>query len=197
MDTLPIVAPDIIVRLRSGDEAAFATVYASYYHQLCYFVGSIVKCRHTAEEIVQDVLTKVWLHRAQIDPDKPFAHWVRTIARNATFDHLKKIARDRSLQQEVWHAVQYHKGQPADSAVHFKEYHRLYQQAISLLPPQQQKVFTLSRNQALTHDEIALELGISANTVRNHMAAALVAVRRYFKTHAGCWLLLLLALIGH
>ncbi|HEY0274123.1 MAG TPA: sigma-70 family RNA polymerase sigma factor, partial [Chitinophaga sp.] len=146
--------------------------------------------RHTAEEIAQEVLTRVWLHRAQVADDKPFAHWVRTIARNATFDHLKKVARDRSLQTEAWQAIRHHKGQPADSPLYFKEYYRLYASAVQLLPPQQQKVFTMSRQFAMTHDEIALELGISGNTVRNHMAAALVAVRRYFKSHAGSWVIL-------
>lgn len=196
MDTLPFVDLEIIERLRNGEEAAFATVYATYFNHLCYYVGSIVKCRHTAEEIAQEVMTKVWLSRTQIDTGKQFTHWVRTIARNATFDHLKKVARDRSLQTEVWQSIATYKGQPADSALYFKEYHRLYEEAVNLLPPQQQRVFTLSRTHSLTHDEIALEMGISSNTVRNHMSAALVAMRRYFKTYTGTWLLLA-CLLGH
>lgn len=195
MEQLPVISLTTIERLRNGDGNAFAEVYAAYGNYLLYFTGSILKDNHLAEEVVQEVMAKVWLQREQIDTTKQFSHWVRIIARNTTFDHLKKIARQRELQIQVWEHIRQHSGAPADETLHMKEYKRLYEEAIGLLSPQQQKIFTLSRVQELTHEEIAGRLGLSPNTVRNHITGALNNIRRYLKTHTGCMLILVTSLL--
>jgi RNA polymerase sigma-70 factor (family 1) len=190
LQQLPIIPSESIQRLKQGDETAFAAIYAACGSYLHYFTGSILKDSHLAEEVVQEVMTKVWLQKEQIDPEKPFVHWLRTIARNTTFDHLKKIARQRELQQQVWESIQQQHHASADDNIAYKDYKRLYEEAISLLSPQQQKVFTLSRVHEMTHEQIAGELGLSANTVRNHIVVALNNIRRYLKTHAGIFFFL-------
>lgn len=51
------------------------------------------------------------------------------------------------------------------------------QQTIDRLSPQQRKVFILSRQEGLKHQEIAEKLGVSINTVRTHMGEALRFLR--------------------
>ena len=48
---------------------------------------------------------------------------------------------------------------------------------MSKLPPRQQEIFRLSRLDGFSHKEIADQLGISVQTVKNHMVAALRFVR--------------------
>jgi RNA polymerase sigma-70 factor (family 1) len=183
LEQLPTIAVSIIYRLKDGDEAAFKAVYTAYAGYLRLFTASILKDADIAEEVVQEVMTKVWLLREHIDTDKHFGHWLRTIARNATFDQLKRIARQRELQQQVWQALQQEQSTETDAALVYKDYHRLYKEAINLLPPRQYEVFTLSRVREMSHEEIAGELGISTNTVRNHIVSALGYIRRYLKIH--------------
>ena len=185
MEQLPLIEERIIHRLKQGDEAAFKAVYTTYAGYLRLFTGSILKDADMAEEVVQEVMTKVWLLHDHIDTDKHFGHWLRTIARNATFDQLKRIARQRELQQQVWQSLQQQQDADIDSGLACKDYNRLYKEALDLLPPRQYEVFTLSRIQEMSHEEIAGELGISTNTVRNHMVGALGYIRRYFKIHIG------------
>ncbi|HVI47288.1 MAG TPA: sigma factor-like helix-turn-helix DNA-binding protein, partial [Chitinophaga sp.] len=52
-------------------------------------------------------------------------------------------------------------------------------EAISLLSPQCKKVYSLSREQELTHDEIARQLNISKATVNNHIVLA----QRFIRNH--------------
>jgi RNA polymerase sigma-70 factor (ECF subfamily) len=51
------------------------------------------------------------------------------------------------------------------------------------LPPQQQKVYLLSREEGLTHQQIATQIGIATETVKKHMMAALRSVRIFVRNH--------------
>jgi len=64
-----------------------------------------------------------------------------------------------------------------------KELGRLYAEAIQKLPPQKRAIYTLHRNEGLSYEEIAIQLGLSKNTVRNHMSAAIHSVQDYVSTH--------------
>jgi RNA polymerase sigma-70 factor (ECF subfamily) len=51
------------------------------------------------------------------------------------------------------------------------------QSLLSELTPRQKEIFLLSREEGLTHDEIAKRLGISSNTVKNHIVTTLNFLR--------------------
>ena len=55
------------------------------------------------------------------------------------------------------------------------------QKAILKLPKQQQLIFKMSRVDGLSHQEIADQLQISPNTVKNHIVEALKKLRSDFK----------------
>ena len=49
------------------------------------------------------------------------------------------------------------------------------------MPERQKQVYTLSRNEELSYKEIAIKMGISVNTVENHMVKALKFIRSNIK----------------
>jgi RNA polymerase sigma-70 factor (ECF subfamily) len=72
-----------------------------------------------------------------------------------------------------------------------KEIARLHDQAIGLLTPHQKIIFQLSREEELTYEQIAEQLGISKNTVRNQMTSALRTIREYLTDHPDIGILVL------
>ncbi len=68
--------------------------------------------------------------------------------------------------------------------VQLRDVRRIVQTA-DQLPSEQQKVFQPSRQQGMSYEEIGEELGISANTVKNHLAKALKFLREYLEKHYG------------
>jgi RNA polymerase sigma-70 factor (ECF subfamily) len=77
----------------------------------------------------------------------------------------------------------------------FREFQRIIHTAIGLLPPQQKQVYHLSREEGLSHDEIAQRMNLSKNTVRNHIVAALNSIRQYIRMHAEVIFLLIAAFL--
>ncbi len=66
----------------------------------------------------------------------------------------------------------------ADQALQLEELQQQLEQALTTLPPMCRKVFLLSRYEEMSHQEIADFLGISPNTVDNHIKKALGILRQ-------------------
>ncbi|MCH5720115.1 sigma-70 family RNA polymerase sigma factor [Niabella hibiscisoli] len=75
-----------------------------------------------------------------------------------------------------------------------QEYENKLREAIDLLPARRRKVFDLSREEGLSHSQIADTLGISKNTVANTIVEAKQFIKSYLEKHYGlAGLLVLLA----
>ena len=73
---------------------------------------------------------------------------------------------------------------PVEELLLAKENRELLTAVISQLPPQQQLVFRLCKQEGLSREEVADKLNISPNTVKNHLSAAIAFIREYFKKNA-------------
>jgi RNA polymerase sigma-70 factor (ECF subfamily) len=76
-------------------------------------------------------------------------------------------------------------GNASDEPLLESQYTELLQEAVSLLPPQQQQVFRLAKVEGLSHEAIAAQLNISRLTVKTHMAKALQSIRNHLRPHLG------------
>src|SRR5690606_42165635 len=65
----------------------------------------------------------------------------------------------------------------AEKEIHFSELNAILEQIISTLSPQQQRVYRMSSIEALPQQQIADEMGLSRNTVKNHLQSATKVVR--------------------
>jgi len=71
-----------------------------------------------------------------------------------------------------------------DQVVERDEQHEAIQHAVDALPPKRREAFILAYLHELTYKEVADVLGISVSTVKNHVAAALLDLRRTLVAHA-------------
>src|SRR5262249_6521592 len=113
-------------------------------------------------------------------------------SRNTAIDFIKKIAADKELQKEICNRQLHIIGED-DYQLMTKEYHRLYLQAIEALSPQRRNVFLLCREEGKTYEEAAHILGISRDTVKEHMAKSLRFLREFLADRTELTLLLVIA----
>ena len=92
---------DLLLRLRDGDEIAFELIFYRLKGKIFDFVRRSLTQDNETENIVQDVFLKLWLYRAQIDPEKSLDSLLYTIARNKVFGHLRKVVVRRKYIEEV------------------------------------------------------------------------------------------------
>jgi RNA polymerase sigma-70 factor, ECF subfamily len=161
-------------------EAMFDALVREHYARLCQFALDLVGSRADAEEVVQDVFTSVWLQWPGTRPKDPIAYLYGAVRRASASRHRKAFVREAWLRAEA--TVDRLERTVADE---YEERSILaaLARAIDRLPQRCRLVFTMSREQDLTYNEIARALGISVKTVETQMGRALNALRRALAPH--------------
>jgi RNA polymerase sigma-19 factor, ECF subfamily len=174
---------EILQLVASGDRLAFKQLFDQYKGKLFSFVLQMTHSRVDAEEIVQDVFTKLWESRDGLAAVEYPAKYIYTIARNKTLNYLTRLARDRKLLHQLWVNVSQLEN-PSEDLLHARECQQLISKAIGELSPQRQTIFALSREQGLSHEEIASRLGLSKSRVKNIIVEILKHVRDYLAQYS-------------
>lgn len=188
-DTTPIYEQDLLRKVAEGDEKAFGQLFHQHWDHIYTVALTITRSATIAEDLVQDIFLKIWLNRSQLTTIEHFDNYLFIIARNAIYTHLKRTGIKQSILQKL--------NTPGDTdrtpeeELLAKESRKLVHDAVSRLSPQQQEVYRLSREGGLKYEEIALRLGISKSTVRNHMVKALQNIREYLEANTDGLLLIL------
>ena len=174
----------LILRLIGGDEDAFCELYATYKNRLIYFAMRFLKSREYAEDVFQDAFTVVWQSRRFINPDASFSSYLYTIMRNRILNQLRNAANEEKLKESIFsQALDY--TEDTKREVMLNDLKSLISHALQQLTPRQREIFEMSREAQLSHKEIADKLGISVNTVQEHISTSLKLIRTYLIKYSG------------
>ena len=174
----------LILRLIGGDEDAFCELYATYKNRLIYFAMRFLKSREYAEDVFQDAITVVWQSRRFINPDASFSSYLYTIMRNRILNQLRNAANEEKLKESILsQALDY--TEDTKREVMLNDLKSLISHALQQLTPRQREIFEMSREAQLSHKEIADKLGISVNTVQEHISTSLKLIRTYLIKYSG------------
>lgn len=168
---------DLIKLLKNGDMLAFDLIYKKYSRRLYGFVFRFVKQETDTEEIVQEVFIKIWQNHKNIDIYSSFESFLFTIAHNVTVNLLKKRATEQKYVEHIKSLQHIDESYELTDEIHYKELQHKFQGLLNELSPRQKEIFLLSRDEGLSNKEIAEKLGISVQTVKNHLVTTLSFLR--------------------
>lgn len=170
---------ELLEAVANGNEAAFRILFDTYRNKLFYYIVRFIKSDMIAEELVMDVFMKIWIGKELVARIDDIDSFLFRVAHNKSIDFLRSAAKDEKLKNLLWHEIALNSKEEADSIVMMREFEEKLREAVSLLSPQRKKVYALSREQNLTHDEIAVSLNLSKSTVNNHIVEAQRFIRTY------------------
>ena len=180
---LPYDEHELFLRISAGDELAFRRLFDLYRQRLFSFAWQLCHSAVEAEEVVQDVFLRLWEQREKLTEVTMPRRYIYTMTRNRTFDILGKIARNEQMIQQMW-ANMRQSDNDTEHLLYAEESRKLIQQAVSQLSEKKQMVFTLSRQEGLSHQDIAARLGLSIQTVKNIMTEVLKHIQYFLSQHA-------------
>ena len=162
--------PELIRRLRAGDESALELLVTAYWQRLLRFVEGILHQEGAGEDVVQEAFIRLWMRRTELRLEGSFRAFLYTLTRNAAIDELRRSGRRKTLSERADPPV----APPSPLAgAEASELQAVADVAIASLPPRRREVFRLARTEGLSYKEIAEVLGISPQTVANQMSRAL------------------------
>jgi RNA polymerase sigma-70 factor (family 1) len=157
-------------------------LFRHYYTPLCSHAIRYVYSREVAEDIVSEVFLSFWKNAVHENITTSFRAYLFTSVRNKCFTYLKwELNREAAEELDEVTPESLHT-QP-DRLMEFDELHMRIEKIIAGLPPQNQKVFLMSRFAGKSYQEIAETLQISKKAVEAHISKALVEFRKALKNH--------------
>lgn len=135
-----------------------------------------VESIETAKELVQDVFLSLYLRKNELHTIHSLKAYLSTALKNKIYDHYQRELRKKKYEKSVGVNLRIITNDLQDE-FEAKELNELLQEKIKSLPEQCRKVFLLSREEKLSHKEIAERLNISPNTVDQHIQKALRILR--------------------
>jgi RNA polymerase sigma-70 factor (ECF subfamily) len=160
---------------------AFEVFVREQYASLCSYALRYVREHDVAEEVVQDVLLRVWKQRERVLHLDLATYVYRSVA-NAAISRLRTekaiVTRDQVLALYDEERVSVQESNTAQLEADIRA-------AIESLPEKCRTVFLLSRDAGLSYAQIGERMGIATKTVESHMVKALRELRVALKAHLG------------
>jgi RNA polymerase sigma-70 factor (ECF subfamily) len=172
-------------RIAEGDEAAFEAIFERYLPRLYPVILQIVHSESVVKDVVQDVFLRLWLARERLGEVAVPRNYIFRMAYNQSFKHLRKLLREERAQQRMLEHTppQEEDSDTPDSLSELAETRQLIEQAIAALPEQARRIYRLSRVSGYKSQEIADQLGLSIQSVRNSLTRSGMAIKERLARH--------------
>lgn len=174
---------ELLSHIAAGDERAFSIAYEQYRGKIYATAYHTLRSEVLAEEVLQEVMLKLWLNAGQLQADSRLEPYLKTLTRNLSFNYLRRQAVEAkaNLARGVsWTELH----NETEERILLGEAKKILQEAIDRLPAQQRQVYQLCHQEGLKYDEAAREMNLSTETVRSYMKLALRSLRQYISLHS-------------
>lgn len=162
--------------MRRDSQKAFETIFERYSKELYAYSQQFTKSAEEAEEIVHDVFLCLWKNRQQLKSVESLRPLLFKMAKFRLINAFRARVGVPAFDEYVELKDQ----RPADDhlPMEYEETMSQIKHNLNLLPRQQRVIIEMAKFDELTPAEIAKQLGISVQTVRNQLSTGLKKLRQ-------------------
>ena len=170
---------DLMLRYARGDLRAFETLYRRHRSALYRYLARHTRNTETANDLFQEVWSKVIVSRERYEPRAQFRTFLYRIAHNCFIDYCRRssIRNESSGTEDGWEsALPGSEQDRPDTRAEQAQITARYRAALSALPPEQRDVFLLYES-GLSLDEIATISAVGMETAKSRLRYAVAKLR--------------------
>ena len=168
---------ELVLLLKEGSEPALTALYLRYWDRLLTVATNRLDDPEEAEECVQDVFFRLWKRREDLQLSHSLATYLAVAVKYRVINAMDKLYRLRNRMEHSYADLAEYQVFSAEDYLLEKELKEQIAESINKLPEKCRIVFKLSREQGLTHKQIAADLDISEKTVEAHISKAMKDIR--------------------
>jgi len=178
------IEKELFSRVAQGDEEAFNTLFHRYVPRLHTLITKVTRAEEgVAKDIIQEVFLYLWIDRESLTEVEVPQNWIFKMAYNRSYSWLSRQVSRNQKYSEFKQQNPVEGEDSLENTVSLHETARLVHEATSLLPEQARKIFQLSRETGLKAAEVADQLNISVQTVRNSLVRSVKFIKEYLTQH--------------
>ncbi|MEO6720394.1 MAG: RNA polymerase sigma-70 factor [Ferruginibacter sp.] len=160
-------------QVMQSNQRAFEDLYRLFFPRLYNFALLYVHKKEAAEEIVNDVMVKIWEKRTAINEIDNLETYLFVAVRNHSLNYLNKYSHYHvAIEPESGLAEVINFNDP-EKEMEWKEIYFKLNMAIEQLPDQCRTVFKLIKEEGFKYKQVAEILGISPRTVETQLFRAI------------------------
>lgn len=158
---------ELLLKFQDGDQQAFNNIFKHFYAALCFFATRLTSDKYAAEEIVQDILYKLWEKHQDFDSLTSIKAFLYISTRNACMNHIDKQQRKQKREMAAFTLNFDELDDPVIIQIIYTEVLNEIRTEINSLPEQCAKIIKMLFEDEMKPKEIANELHITVSTVYN------------------------------
>ncbi len=167
-----------IKELRKGSHKAFNAIYDMYADKLYGFTFSHTKSREMSNDLVQDTFLKLWTMRESLSVEGSLQAMLFTMSHNKMIDLFRSQINKVEFEDYIEFSENADFGDnPTEKKIYYDDFLKALKICKSQLPNRQMEIFELSRESGKSIEEIATQLKISEQTVKNQLTSAMKTLR--------------------
>ncbi len=181
----------LLSSLQRGSHQAMEKIYQLYWSDV--FDAALKKTGDEAlsQDITQEIFISLWENHKTINLSGSLSAYLYGAVKYKVINYFRSGNLKEQHQTALTALMDVQQTSTADDKLILKELHLEVDAAIALLPEKMQLVFSMSRKQEKSIKEIATELNVSVQTVKNQISAALKLLKKSLS-----YILLIAVLIG-
>ncbi|MGY6647836.1 RNA polymerase sigma factor [Wenyingzhuangia sp. IMCC45574] len=164
----------LLNEISNGNYQAFKKVYDTYSKEMYYYGLKILDDKEVCEDLIQNIFIDLWSKRESLKVKNLKGYLFQSV-KYQIFNHLrsKKITKEDLTRLNLIDVSM--------NAAQKMEYHELEEKIKTIieseLPQRCKQIFILSRFEHKTNQEIANELGITMQAVKNQISKGIQKIK--------------------
>jgi len=167
--------------LKNDDSRAFEAIYRRYWRRLFVFIYHQIGSKEEANEIIQDLMTSLWVKRAETEIQN-LRLFLFAAAKNLVNMYFRREInlrkyREYQLMQDIADSIE------ADNIVNEKELMKAIENALEGLPEKTASIFRMNKLDKVSINKIAIHMGLSDRAVKYHLTKSMQMVKAHLERY--------------
>jgi RNA polymerase sigma-70 factor (ECF subfamily) len=168
---------ELLERISEDDSAAFTILYRRHWEEMYVVAAKALREKTNAADVIQDVFLSLWNRRHELKIEGSLTNYLHTAVRYKAIHHIEKNITRRDYLAVLADVSVNWLPPNAEVDLQLEELQKALSTVVTRMPPKMQQVYILSRQQQLSHKEIAEQLSVSVETVKKHIQHALQLIK--------------------
>ena len=153
-----------------SSSTALDNIFRMHFRPLCFYALHYLGNAAEAEDCVQECFVGLWSRMESRDVPENVRGYLYASVRNRCIDLLRKAGRN-PVPTDLESVISEEEAQERSSL------EAQLWDAVSRLPEKRRRILLMAKRDNMSYADIAEELGLSENTVRNQISRALASLR--------------------